>query len=297
MSPTTAENMWWHKEGVRDKEGVMVHPVDGEAWKHFNSKYPEFAAETRNVCLGLSTDGFVLFNIGGHSYTCWPVFIVPYNLPPGMIMRTQNVLLPLIILGPTHHGRSIDIYLQPLIDELKSLWVDGVLTYDCFKKQNFKMKVTVMWTISDFPRYGMLSGWTTQGRLACPICMEDSKAFKLEGGKICWFDCHRRFLPEHHPFRFQEDRFRKNTIELDPPPSRLTSEEVFERISSLDQITFGSKNKKDKIPGYGEEHNWNKKNIFWMLPYWKNLLVRHNIDLMHLENNFFGIFFSHYMGH
>jgi Transposase family tnp2 len=143
----------------------------------------------------------------------------------------------------------------------------------------------------------MLSGWTTQGRLACPICMEDSKAFKLEGGKICWFDCHRRFLPEYHPFRFQEDRFRKNTIELDPPPSRLTSEEVFERISSLDQITFGSKNKKDKIPGYGEEHNWNKKNIFWMLPYWKNLLVRHNIDLMHLENNFFGIFFSHYMGH
>jgi Transposase family tnp2 len=154
------------------------------------------------------------------------------------------------------------------------------------------MKVAVMWTISDFPGYGMLSGWTTQGRLACPICIEDSKAFKLEeGGKICWFDCHRRFLPEHHPSHFQEDSFRKNTIELDPPPSRLMGEEVFERISSLDQITFGSKNKKDKIPGYGEEHNWNKKSIFCMLPYWKNLLVRHNIDLMHLENNFFGNFF------
>jgi Transposase family tnp2 len=66
-------------------------------------------------------------------------------------MRTQNILLPLIIPGPTHLGRSIDIYLQPLIDELKSLWVDGVQTYDCFKKQNFMMRVAVMWTISDFP--------------------------------------------------------------------------------------------------------------------------------------------------
>jgi Transposase family tnp2 len=82
--------------------------------------------------------------------------------------------------------------------------------------------------------YGMLCGWTTQGRLACPICIEDTKALKLEGGgKLCWFDCHRRFLPEHHPFHFQEDSFKKNTIELDPP-SRLTGKEIFERISSLD---------------------------------------------------------------
>jgi hypothetical protein len=28
-----------------------------------------------------------------------------------------------------------------------------------------------------------------------------------------------------------------------------------------------------------------------MLSYWKNLLVRHNIDLMHLENNIFDNFF------
>jgi len=29
-----------------------------------------------------------------------------------------------------------------------------------------------MWTINDFPTYGMLSGWGTHGRLACPHCME-----------------------------------------------------------------------------------------------------------------------------
>jgi len=32
----------------------------------------------------------------------------------------------------------------------------------------FFMKAALMWTINDFPAYGMLSGWSTHGRLACP---------------------------------------------------------------------------------------------------------------------------------
>ncbi|CAM8965059.1 unnamed protein product [Rhodiola kirilowii] len=34
------------------------------------------------------------------------------------------------------------------------------------------MRAALMWTISDFPAYGMLSGWSTQGKLGCPYCME-----------------------------------------------------------------------------------------------------------------------------
>jgi len=45
-----------------------------------------------------------------------------------------------------------------LIDELKLLWDEGALTYDVSKKQNFVMRVALMWTINDFPAYGMLSG-------------------------------------------------------------------------------------------------------------------------------------------
>ena len=31
----------------------------------------------------------------------------------------------------------------------------------------------------------------THARLACPYCMEDTKAFWLaNGGKTSWFDCH-----------------------------------------------------------------------------------------------------------
>jgi len=29
-----------------------------------------------------------------------------------------------------------------------------------------------MWTINDFLVYGMLSGWSANGQLACPVCMK-----------------------------------------------------------------------------------------------------------------------------
>ncbi|XP_072076439.1 uncharacterized protein [Arachis hypogaea] len=47
-------------------------------------------------------------------------------------------------------ANDIDVYLQPLIDELKQLW-DGVDTYDASEKKTFKICAALMWTISDFP--------------------------------------------------------------------------------------------------------------------------------------------------
>ncbi|XP_078160148.1 uncharacterized protein LOC144555624 [Carex rostrata] len=70
LTSTTAEQMRWHKEGKREKEGVMVHPADGESWKEFNRLNPDFAADPRNVRLGFCSDGFSPFNMGGRSYNC-----------------------------------------------------------------------------------------------------------------------------------------------------------------------------------------------------------------------------------
>jgi hypothetical protein len=57
MSPRIAEHMTWH-QSYNVVDGVMVHPSDGEARKHFNSVHLHFSAESRNVRLGLCTDGF-----------------------------------------------------------------------------------------------------------------------------------------------------------------------------------------------------------------------------------------------
>ena len=141
-----------------------------------------------------------------------------------------------------------------------------------------------MWTINDFLAYGMLSGWGTHGKLACPDCMEHHKSFTLNyGSKTCWFDLHRRFLPIDHPFRRNVKAFRKGEVETDGPPPRLTPMQVWRRVKDLPKITeSGAK----RIDGYGEWHNWTKRSIFWDLPYWKHNLLSHNLDVMHTEKKF-----------
>ena len=73
---------------------------DVEAWKHFDRIYPEFAIESQNIMLSLCVDGFAPFGKSGKSYSCWLVFLMPYNIPPGMCMRTLYMFLTLIVIGP-----------------------------------------------------------------------------------------------------------------------------------------------------------------------------------------------------
>ena len=215
LSATTAEHMTWHAK-PSGKVGELNHPRDGEAWKEIDKKYPEYASEPRNVRLGLSTDGFNPFGNSAVPRTCWPVFLTPYNLPPWMCMKQQYLFLTLIILGPNSPGKKLSVYLRPLIDELKRLWTVGVKSWDVSVQAEFTLRANLMWTISDFPAYGMLAGWSTHGKLACPYCMERTKSFTLVNGrKPCWFDCHRCLLPSNHSFRRNRDQFRRGVVDHD----------------------------------------------------------------------------------
>ena len=86
--------------------------------------------------LGLAVDGFNPFKIMSTSYSTWPVVLVPYNLPPWICMKQSSFILSMIIPGEKGPGNDIDIYLQPLIEELKQLWL-GVETYEVFRNENF----------------------------------------------------------------------------------------------------------------------------------------------------------------
>lgn len=80
-------DMRWHKEKRVDDDNIMRHPADSEAWKHFNRTHELFAQDPRNVRLGLATDGFNPFGNLSNAYSIWPVFLVPYNLPPWKCMK------------------------------------------------------------------------------------------------------------------------------------------------------------------------------------------------------------------
>ncbi|XP_075109203.1 uncharacterized protein LOC142180992 [Nicotiana tabacum] len=128
----------------------------------------------------------------------------------------------------------------PLIPRLKrlytSLWCDGVETYDISTKQNFNLRASLMWTINDFPVYGM-SGWMTVGKLACPYSMQNVD----------------------HEFRRMKNTFKKNTVEHDLPPPVLSGEEIWERFQNFTKVTEAPPS---KFPRYGVTHNWKKQSIF-----------------------------------
>jgi hypothetical protein len=194
------------------------------------------------------------------------------------------LMLSLLIPGPKSPGDDIDVFLQPLIDELKVLWEDGVRTYDAYSKEMFNMYCVLLWTIQDFPGYANLSGWSTKGFLACPNCHKDTCSERLYHGKKWCYMGHRRFLEPDHKWRVNRTSFNKRA-ERRPPPIPLSGHDVLEELSGCVNV-FG-KNEKGKRKR-GERylvHQWKKKSIFFELPYWRHLLIRHNLDVMHIEKN------------
>nr|GEU54236.1 DNA helicase PIF1, ATP-dependent [Tanacetum cinerariifolium] len=117
------------------------HLADTEAWKHLDRIDPPFTSDPRNIRSGLATDGFNPFG----------------NLGPKSLL-------------------NIDVYLEPLIDELKDLWA-GVDAYDALRKEDFTLRATLLRMINDFLAYGMLFGWSVKGYKACPTCMDDNDTF------------------------------------------------------------------------------------------------------------------------
>ncbi|XP_019158513.1 PREDICTED: uncharacterized protein LOC109155282 [Ipomoea nil] len=290
-SNATANDMKWHAKSVED--GIMRHPSDSLAWKHFNDTYPNFASEIRNVRLGLCTDGFQPFGQSGQQYSSWPVILTTYNLPPWMCMKEEYMFLTVLVPGPKNPKEKIDVFLQPLIVELNQLWEVGVQTYDISKKQNFQMRAALMWTVSDFPAYSMLSGWSTAGRLACPYCMDKSDAFTLKhSGKQSWFDNHRKFLPPNHPFRRNKTAFFKNrAVTTEAPPVRSG----YDILAEIETLGLKKVTELDaaEVNGFiSKTCGWKKRSIFWDLPYWSSHLVRHNLDVMHIEKNVFDNVFN-----
>jgi hypothetical protein len=278
MTEESAKQMTWHKKGKRYNPHKMVHASDGEAWTYFDSIHRDKASEARNVRIALATDGFNPYGAMAATYTCWPMFLIPLNLPPGIAFQRQNVLLSLII--PGHPGKNMGVFMEPLIDELVHAWEEGVWTYDRATKTNFKMHVWYQYSLHDFLAYGVFCGWCVHGKFPCPVCKERLRFLWLQkGGKYVAFDKHRQFLPLDHPFRRDIKNFTKGVTVTDLASPMRTSAEIRQQIDGL------LINPEGGFVGYSEQHMWTHKSGLTRLPYYDDLLLPHNIDMMHTEKN------------
>jgi len=113
--------------------------------------------------------------------------------------------------------------------------------------------------------------------------------------KTCYLG-HRKYLPRGHKYRMNRQSFDGN-VETGLAPKPLSGTDVIEQLQDYEQITFGkvgydNAGKKRKREDDSLPHNWKKFSIFFKLPYWKDLLVRHNLDPMHIEKNNIEIFWD-----
>ena len=273
-----AKRLQWHSEERVCDARYLQHPADSPQWKKIDFMFPEFGLEPRNIRLGLCTDGINPFGTLSSTHSSWPVLLVIYNLPPSLCMKRKYMMLSMIISGPKQPGNDIDVYLTPLIDDLKKLWGEGVAVYDAYKDEIFTLRAMIFTTINDFPAYGNLSGYIVKGHKACPICQEDTNFYQLQHGRKTVYLGHRRFLDRHHPYRRLKKNF-NGLAETGAPPTILTGEQVYNEVERLDR-------------SYGKGQNivrmkniWKKRSIFFDLPYWRCLDVRHSLDIMHVEKN------------
>jgi hypothetical protein len=156
------------------------------------------------------------------------------------------MFLALVIPGPKELQKQMNVFLQPLFEELKTLW-SGVDAYGSHQKCRFNLRAAYLWLVHDYLAYGKFVGWCVHGRLNCLVCMDDSDAFRLEhGGKATFFDCHRKFLLSNHPFRSDQWSFQKGNNVRKGPPKRKLGADIMKMLDDFKESENGV------FGGYGD---------------------------------------------
>ncbi|XP_071677306.1 uncharacterized protein [Lolium perenne] len=210
-------------------------------WKDADGRRKIPEKVLRNIRLGLATDGFNPYGNMSNSYNMWPVFVLPYNLPPWACMDQSNFMLTLLIPGPSSPGKDFDVFMEPLMEELQELW-KGVKSYDANSPDKFDLRAAILWCIHDYPALHTLSGRATAGYQACVRCDKENRSKKLRN-KICFIG-HRRWLPLSHPWRKSKEY--NGAIERREKPAEFTPEELKEQLDRVRDVIPGKLQKKRK---------------------------------------------------
>ncbi|GJY25648.1 zinc finger, CCHC-type containing protein, partial [Tanacetum coccineum] len=124
-----------------------------------------------------------------------------------------------------------------------------VEVYDAYRKEKFQLRAMIFCTISDFPAYGNLSGYSTKGKLVCPVCEDQTSSRWLPNCRKTVFMRHRRSLEQNH--RYQKKEEFNGKTEYGSVRTRLDAQDALSQD----------------------------------LEYWEHLDVRHCLDVMHIEKN------------
>ena len=215
--------MTWHSRN-RSVDGKMRMVADSPQWRFVDSKWPEFAEEPRNIRLGLAANGLNPFAQKRSNWSTWPISLINFNLPPWLATKKHFIILALIIPGPECvTAENIDVFLEPLVEELMMLWQHGVQTRDAAANGGarvFNMKAMLIMTIHDLEAYSIINGCAVRGKHGCPRCGPNCiLRYSFSLAKNVYNAQYRRWLPPGHPYRQNDHAFDGSVEERQPPPN------------------------------------------------------------------------------
>jgi len=284
--------MSWHASDERKDDGKLQHPADAKQWKDFDKKYPDFAEEKQNVRFALSTDGMNPFGERSSTHNTWPVILTMYNLPSWLYQKRKYLLLTILISRPTQPGVDMDVFLEPLMEDMQKLWEEDAVMIDASKpvedsSRKFTLRAIIIVTINDYPALFSLPG-QFNGKVGCVESIDGTWHVFLPASKKVVYMRHRRFLPPDHKYRLKKmNKYFDNMDESkSTAPSRYSKGHRVYKIVENIKFVFGKKTKDGKprkVVKANEGDTFKKMSIFFKyLSYWKDMDVRHTIDGMHV---------------
>ncbi|XP_057757285.1 uncharacterized protein LOC130976432 [Arachis stenosperma] len=100
---------------------------------------------------------------------------------------------------------------------------------------------------------------------------------------------HRRFLTQSHKYRLDRSQFDGQAESRDPPKKYYRTDVLSQQCNM--QVSFGKTStltaKRRRIGEDVDQDDsyWKKRSVFFDLSYWKDHILRHNLDVMHIEKN------------
>jgi hypothetical protein len=82
--------------------------------------------ESGNIRFAFSTDGMNPFGENMTVHNTWSVLFVMYNIPIWLCHKRKYLLLSILTQGPKQAVINIDVFLEPLMEDMAKLWNEGV---------------------------------------------------------------------------------------------------------------------------------------------------------------------------
>ena len=133
----------------------MFDHYDGVVYKSFRDKNGLlFNANPYNISLIMNFDFFSPYK---HSkYSVGIIYFAVNNLPRNIRFKPENLIIAGIIPGPVEPQYTINTYLEPIVNDLLSLWFEGFEI--CINDQRTKLTAAVTCMSSDLPATRKLLG-------------------------------------------------------------------------------------------------------------------------------------------